>query len=73
MSLYLPLPNLQSSSDMANNQDSLLNGKLPGKKSQFPPQNQQSLVRGEAMLVRGDNQVNLAFIEGLPKLLDSSK
>lgn len=43
------------------------------KISQFPPQNQQGLVGGEAMLARGDNQVNMIFVEGLPKISDSSK
>lgn len=69
MSLYLLLPKLQSSSDIADNQDSLLNGKLHGKNPNFLLKISKVLVRGEAMLVMGDNQVHLVFIEGLPKFI----
>lgn len=58
MSLYLPL----HQAFIADNQDSLLNGKLHGKNPSFLLKI-NSLLRGEAMLVRGDNQVSLVFIQ----------
>lgn len=42
------------------------------KTFQFPPQNQQDLVGEEARLVRGDNQVNMVFVEGLQRISDGS-
>lgn len=42
------------------------------KTSQFPPQSQQGLAGEEARLVRGDNQVNTAFVEGLQRISGGS-
>lgn len=76
MSLYPPLASLQGSSNTADNQDSLQHGKLHGKK--FPISSSKSARLscrgvGGAKVVRGDNQINMVFIEGLPRIWGSSK
>lgn len=65
MFLYLPLPSLQSNSDIAVSQESP-DGKLCGEN--LPISSSQS-----AKLVRGENQVNMVFVEGLARISGSSK
>ena len=65
MFLYLPLPSLQSNSDIAVSQESP-DGKLRGEN--LPISSSQS-----AKLVRGENQVNMVFVEGLARISGSSK
>lgn len=65
MSLYPLLLSRQSSSDIADNQDRLLNGKLQAEN--FPVSSSKS-----ARLVRGDNQVNMVFVEDLQRISGGS-
>lgn len=63
MALYPLLLSLQSSSDIADNQDRLLKGKLHGEN--FPVSSSKSARLGWG---RGDSQVNMVFVEGLQRI-----